>query len=516
MDNPMKTRNYTISKGFVSGLLFFLLTGCTVGTLYERPQDLPIPSGYETQAEQFSAESVNSARWWEAFDDEILVGLVDQAQRNNLDLRQGALRIVEARAIRGGAKSALLPSVDLVGTALKTEASEHSLSLAANATQYQLGAEIGWELDFWGRIRRSIESADAQLLATEADFNDFRTIIATEVANTYIQLRAAEIRLGLAEESVQIQEKLLSNTRAQFDLGEGTKLDVAQAEAIFYDTQALVPALKRQRALARNGLAVLLAIPGNELDTLVQSAEPALPRMGDSINIGVPADLVLQRSDIVAAEFRAISAAAAAGVAEADRRPNISLGGSLLFEVIDGAPTPAGGAQGSDLGDLLSIDSLAYAIAPSINLPIFDGKRRLNNVRAADARYQSSLENLRQAIILALSEVNNAIVSIETAAQESTYLQASVASYALAYETANIQYVEGDIAFTPVLDSLRQRVAQEQRLVLAQSALAAGIVDLFRSLGGGWQDNQIPLLPAETIQQMQQRTNWGGLLGENQ
>ena len=500
---------------YVPLLLILFLSACTVGPNYQRPQ-LPLPDAFEHElASTFSENGISVSKWWESFNDPVLNDLVEISFRNNHDLRVGALRILEARALLGSSRSNLYPEVSIAGSASLSEGSEHASSLPAEVEDYQLGTNFRWELDFWGRVRRSIESSEAMLNTTEADFRDLRVMIAAEVANAYIQLRSAEQRLSLTSENVNIQKKALFDTRAQFKEGESTLLDVSQAEAVYADTQALIPSLIRERISARNTLATLLAIPFFEVDRRL-SGRSDLPWLDTAINVGIPVDIIRQRPDVQAAEWRAISAAAQVGIAEADRRPSINLSGSLLFQVIDGVPTKAGGANGSSFNDLLGSDSIAYSIMPSLNLPIFDAKRRKNNVRAADARYQTALEQLEQSVIVALRDIDNAMTQVETSQSEVKYLKTSVDAYIRAFETSSIQYEEGDIAFVSVLDSLRQRVSQELRLVQARSSVSLGVVSLFKALGGGWQGVETPILQQDVVDEMRERSDWGDLLGEKQ
>ena len=498
---------------FVPLLLALLLSACTVGPHYQRPQ-LPLPDSFGHESSNvFSQENSGISKWWKLFNDPILDELVEVSFQNNHDLRLGALRILEARALLGSTRSGLYPEFSADGSVTFSDASEHATANPVQTENYQLGSSFRWELDFWGRVRRSIESSEALLNVTEADFRDLRVIVAAEVANAYIQLRSAEQRIVLTTENVIIQKKALLDTRALFEEGENTLLDVSQAEAIYADTQALIPGLIRERVNARNTLATLLAIPFFEVDKRV-SERSGLPWLDTAINVGVPLDIIRQRPDIQAAEWRAVSAAAEVGIAEADRLPNINLAGSLLFQVIDGVPTKAGGASGSSASDLLDSDSFAYSITPSLNLPIFDAKRRKNNVLAADARYQSSLEQLEQTVIFALRDIDNAMTQLETSHSEVNYLTTSVEAYTRAYETAAIQYEEGDIAFVSILDSLRQRVSQELSLIQARSSVSLGAISLFKALGGGWQDLEAPMLREDMVDEMRERTDWDTLLGE--
>lgn len=494
-------------------LFVLLLPACTVGPNYQRPQ-LPLPDSFGHESSSaFSQDSMRVSKWWLLFNDPILNDLIQVSFQNNHDLRVGALRVLEARAVLGGSRSGLYPELSIAGSASSSEGSEHASATPVQVDDYQLGTNLKWELDFWGRVRRSIESSEAILNLTEADFRDLRVIIAAEVANAYIQLRAAEQRLSLASENVSVQNQTLLNTRAQFEEGDSTLLDVSQAEAIYADTQALIPSFFRERNNARNMLATLLAIPFYEVDTRVAGGSD-LPWLSTTINVGVPMNIIRQRPDIQVAEWRAVSAAAQVGIAEADRRPSINLSGSLLFRVIDGVPTQAGGASGSSFSDLLEGESIAYSIMPSLNLPIFDAKRRKNAARAADAQYQSSLEQLEQAVIFALRDIDNAMTQVETSQSEVKHLKTSVDAYIRAYETAAIQYEEGDIAFVSVLDSLRQRVSQELNLVRARSSVSLGVVSLFKALGGGWQDIDTPMLRKDMRKEMRERSDWGDLLGD--
>src|SRR5882762_8682903 len=255
--------------------------GCMIGPNYQRPKVSVSPNWGETGDQRVSTESTANRGWWRTFNDPVLDRLVARAYRDNLTLQQAGVRVLQARAQLGIAVGEIFPqSQQAIGSVQYNRTSDRA-STAAFFTkgggggssidywQSTIGAQASWELDFWGRIRRGIESADASLLATLADYDNTLVSLTADVANTYIALRTAEERIRIARENVEIQEQTLKIVEARFRNGTVTQLDVEQARTVLLNTQATLPTLETQRRQARNALAVLLGITPNDLDDLL-------------------------------------------------------------------------------------------------------------------------------------------------------------------------------------------------------------------------------------------------------
>src|SRR6266849_3224780 len=247
--------------------------GCMIGPNYQRPKVSVSPNWGETGDQRVSIESTTYRGWWRAFNDPVLDRLVARAYRDNLTLQQAGVRVLQARAQLGIAVGEIFPQTQqAIGSVQYYRTSDRSATAAfspggsssAAYWQSQIGAQATWELDFWGRIRRGIESADASLLATLADYDSTLVTLTADVANTYIAFRTAEERIRIARENVDIQEQTLKIVEVRFTYGTVTQLDVEQARTVLFNTLATLPTLETQRRQARDALSVLLGMPPND------------------------------------------------------------------------------------------------------------------------------------------------------------------------------------------------------------------------------------------------------------
>jgi NodT family efflux transporter outer membrane factor (OMF) lipoprotein len=280
-----------------------------VGPNYQRPKVSVSPSFGETgDQRRVSTESTPYRDWWRAFNDPVLDRLVARAYRDNLTLRQAGVRVLQARAQLGIAVGEIFPQAQqAIGSVQYNRTSDRAPSAALASSgggsgsvaywQSQIGAQASWELDFWGRIRRGIQSADASLLATLADYDNTLVTLTADVANTYIALRTAEERIRIAQENIEIQQQTLQIVEARFKFGVVTQLDVEQARTTLLNTQATLPTLETQRRQARDALSVLLGMAPNDLGDLLDG--PAgIPASPPQVIVGIPADLLRRRPDI--------------------------------------------------------------------------------------------------------------------------------------------------------------------------------------------------------------------------
>src|SRR6266849_4078039 len=310
--------------------------GCMIGPNYQPPKVSVSPNWGETGDQRISAESTTYRDWWRAFNDPVLDRLVARAYRDNLTLQQAGVRVLQARAQLGIAVGEVFPQTQqAIGSVEYYRTSDRATTGAAFKGsvaywQAQIGAQATWELDFWGRIRRGIESADASLLATLADYDSTLVTLTADVANTYIALRTAEERIRIARENVDIQEQTLKIVEVRFTYGTVTQLDVEQARTVLFNTLATLPTLETQRRQARDALSVLLGMPPNDLSDLL-SGPSTIPVSPPQVIVGIPADLLRRRPDIRSAELQAAAQTAQIGVAKADLFPAFSLTGNFVF-----------------------------------------------------------------------------------------------------------------------------------------------------------------------------------------
>lgn len=451
------------------------LCGCAVGPNYKQPE-VSTPAAFQQAVpDSFTTGSSDLREWWAIFNDSLLESLVNRAATNNLDLRIAAARIDEARALRGVAKSGLAPQIDATGAAQVTRASEETTPLPAGFSPenefYSIGGAASWELDVWGRVRRSIESATAGYEASIEEFRDIRVILYAEIAATYIQVRTLQKRIAYAETNALAQQGTLRLTMDLNEAGLVGNLDVSQATLNLERTRSAIPTFRANLAQAVNRLGVLLGEPPETLHAELGTVQP-IPVPPDLVAVGVPADLLRQRPDLRRAERTLAAQTARIGVATAELYPQFSLPGTLALEALD-----PGNLNGS---------SLTYAFGPTLRWTLFSGGRIRNTIKIEEARTRQSLYAYEQAVLLALEDAEGAMVAF---AQERDRHQRVLAARNAARNSVELVldlYRGGLTQFQNVLDMERSLAQQDDELAVSRGFLAGDAVRIYRALGGGW------------------------------
>ena len=490
--------------------LMLMVTGCTMlGPDFTRPE-VPTPSIWLTTDEVLTGEPGEQAEWWKLFNDPVLDSLIDTAYRQNLPLQIAGLRIIEARAQLGIARGNRYPQLQQASGAVSAvELSENGPNFSPAAadgefTTYQAGFDAAWELDFWGRFRRGIEAAEANLSATVADYDNALVSLTAEVARTYVTIRTQEERLALAQANIGLQQESLRVARVRFENGATTELDVQQAISSLAETQALVPILQKSLRQANNGLSILLGMPPADL-TEVLGGPGTIPVAPVQVAAGVPADLLRRRPDVQGAEQQAASRSALVSVAVTDLYPSFSLLGSIGYQSSDTGRSSA--------GDLFDSDSLFFSAGPAFRWNILNYGRIRNNIRVQDARLQQALVNYRNTVLTAYREVEDAMVAFVQSQKESGFRATSAQAAKRSTEIANIQYREGSVDFQRVIDTERTLVAQQDLWTSARGDIALNLIAMYKALGGGWEIREgRDFISGENRSEMEQRTNWGDLL----
>ncbi len=470
--------------------------------------DITIPEASEewvaSKQEKFPSAQANiNPRWWKDFNSPELNVLIEKAYRQNLTLHQAALRILQARALLHAVGSERYPSVNSKNSIIRTNPSGNAQPSDTAFTHYQLSLDSSWELDLWGRTRQAIVAANADLNKLNAAYEDIALSLGAEVSSVYINYAVLQNQVKLINANIELQKQSLRITKALFEEGSRTALDVQQARAILAATQALVPNLERNKSQIRNALITLLALPPAEIDTLLPKGDIMLPTLSDDIPIGIPLDVLRRRPDIRQAEWAAVAAAARAQVAHLERYPRISLSGSINLQVTDGIPTLFGGGPGK----LFSKDSLGFVIGPSVSIPLFNTQRLENNLLAQDAAFQQSLTTYRLAVFRGLQDVENSLTLLAQSRQRYHHLCKSVEAYHKAYTIAKILYQEGEGNFQNIIDTQRQLIDQQQTKIAEQGNISLAHISLIRSLGGGWVPEKSARLDDETRESLQKRSS---------
>jgi len=510
----MKTR-YLIFGVIISFTL--LLAGCIVGPDYIRPE-VPEPQKWlEEKNPSIKSESADFDQWWTVFNDPVIDRLVKMASEQNLSLRIAGIRILEARAQLGIAIGDFYPQSQSVGGSYSyTDASKHTANSQPGADfkygNMDIGFDAAWELDFWGKFRRAVESDIRTLEASIANYDDILVTLTAEVVRTYVLIRTLERRLGISIENVKTQKQSLQITETRFKEGDITELDVQQARALLRDTQAQVPRIQADLRQSKNGLAILLGMLPGELKDILE-ASTSIPIVPGELIVGIPSELLRRRPDIRLAEHQLAAQGARIGVAQADLYPHFSLFGSIGLHASDASVTAAGFPGGSSFGDLWDSDSVSFFGGAGFSWNIFNYGRIKNRVRVQDARFEQLAVNYKNKVLKAAQETEDAMVSFLRSREEAEFLSESVDAATRSVGLAMIQYREGLVDYQRVLDSQRFQSQEQDLLTQTQGSVVQNFIAVFKALGGGWQIREGKyFVPEETRKKMQERTDWGNLL----
>ncbi|SNS96764.1 efflux transporter outer membrane subunit [Pseudomonas segetis] len=460
-------------KLFAPALLALAVSACAVGPDFKQPENTP------AQLSQLSAGKYDQghfeALWWQQFDDPTLNQLVNQSLQDNRELRVAFSRLKAARAIRDDVANDRLPTITSrassdIGKAQQPDITEDRVS----TERYDLGLDMVWELDLFGRIQRQLEASDAQIEVAEADYYQLQVSLIAELVDAYGSLRGAQLREQIARENLHNQEESRGITEDLRDAGVGSELDVLRADARLAAVEASVPRLQAEQVRARNRIATLLGQRADQLD--IDLSPQPIPAIAKALPIGDPTELLRRRPDIRAAEQNLAAATANIGVATADLFPRVSLSGFLGFTA----------GRGSQIG---SSAARAWGVSPNITWAAFDLGSVKARIRGADAEAEGALAQYEQQVLLALEESENAFSDYAKRQQRLLALiRQSEASRAAAAQAA-VRYREGTVDFLVLLDAERERLAAEDSQALAEVELYSGIVAIYKTLGGGWQPN---------------------------
>jgi len=471
-----------------AGLLLAISTGCTgwrdyvangfkVGPNYCRPAAPVADQWIDASESSLNTGATSDAAWWRTFNDPILDALVTSAYRQNLTLRVAGLRILEARAQRAIAAGELFPQSQFaMGDYTRLQLSKNGPSGASPElyfSEWTLGTGLSWELDFWGRFRRAIEAADANLDASVESFDNILVLLLADVAQSYTNVRIAEQRLVYAKQNVDIQRGNLRLAEDRFHNGTTTRLDVTQALSNVAQTEAIIPPLEAQRRQAVNQLCILLGMPPQNQDALLAGSS-GVPKAPAQVAIGVPAELLRRRPDVRQAERDVAAQSALIGVATSDLYPHFSLDGTIYVDA-------------THVKDLLDGDSLAGAVGPAFRWDILNYGRLTNKVRVQEARFQQMAVQYQNVVLRANAEAENAVVAFLKALLQVKWLNQATDAARDSVQLVSNQYREGTIDFNRVFDTQQFLTQQQDQLAVAQGTVAQSLIQLYKALGGGWQ-----------------------------
>ena len=465
-----------------------LLAGCTVGPDYRKPPII-LPPKFAEANEPIAATYADLASWWTSFGDRELDKLVGRAISQNFDIETAGSRIREARAREIVAGAAALPQVDAQASASRQRISENAIPVPPGAggangssggafglpgsefNTVRAGFDASWEIDLFGRNRRSIEAAAARTGTAVWNRRDVQVSVAAEVAKAYLSLRTAQQKIASANDEVDRQQRSLRLVGARVRGGLVTGQDLVQQQSELAAAQSAIPPLKAQAEQEIHALGVLT---GEAPEALIAELSPiaGLPS-APPVPAGLPSDLLRRRPDIRTAEQNLHAATADIGVATADLYPRFSL-----------SAVPA--LVSTTLAKLLEWGSRSYTASASIDWPIFNGGRTRANIAVANAQQEQALISYRKTILIALQDVEDALSNIDNDRRQIDRLDAARRSAARAEEIARTRYRGGLVTYSDVLQTQASRISLESQLIQSRGTLGRDTIALFKALGGGW------------------------------
>ena len=494
------------------------LSGCMVGPDYSRPATqttdgykTPVQGEFTDAVQTVSSKTLNPVLWWESFSDPTLTQLLKQAAGENISLQSAAVRIYQARSALGVADATLLPTVGLGGSAQQTnQPSVLSQFLNASSTTalQNVVVSANWEIDFWGKFRRGIESALAGYQSAVATYYAADVSLAAEVANTYVNIRYYEQSIEVARANLVLQAESLRIAGARYKYGATSLLDLSQAQSQYEQTKSMIPPLVAGLKKAQNAMSILLGKPPEYYETNYGSAKGTLTPPAE-LQVGIPKDLLRRRPDILQAEYYAASQSALIGVNAAALYPSFSLAGYFGFQTMQYTGGPS-------LGPIFSWDNRTTNIAASFTFPLFYRGAIYDQIRVQDAVFQQAILNYQNLVLKAQQEVDDSLIMISTSRSGSADLVLAVKAAQQAAALALDRYKQGQNDYNTVIVAQQQLLQVQESLVQSDSNILLGYVSAFKALGGGWSgDLDVPALPGAVVDQMQQRTNWGTVLINN-
>lgn len=452
--------------------LLIFLPGCSLGPLYQRPT-VDSPETYRGQVDPGEARSFADLQWWEVFGDDELKGLIEEALKNNYDLRTAAARVEEARAFVGVARSELFPQIDYEGGVGRAHSTgQFFVPVPGGQTKdvFKGLFNLAWEFDVWGRIRRANEAAFADLLATEEFRRAIVLSLVSAVAQAYFELRELDLELEIALRTRESFQRTLDLFSRRLQVGVASKLETARAEAALASTAAVIPNLERFIVAKENQINVLLGRPPQPIPRGAvltgQKFPPETPP-------GLPSQLLERRPDIRQVEQTMIAANARIGVAEASFFPRIGL-------------TSFFGGASDDIENVVKGTGNIWAATGQMIGPIVQGGRLFGNYQIALAQWEQAKLQYQQTVITALQEVSNALTNQQKLAQVRQEQERAVAAFQESVRLATLRYTGGFATYFEVIEAQQQLFPAENALAQVRRDQLIAVVQLYSALGGGW------------------------------
>ncbi len=490
----------------ITGLL---LTGCMVGPDYKEPFK-PTVDQWKIDDDSVSEEPFENDEWWEVFNDPVLCQLIYEGYAGNLSLQSIGVQVLQARAQLAQSVGELYPQQQsVIGnlTYYRIGGSQFQSVLPQYFATDAFGISANWELDFWGKYRRAIQSNDAAFLASIAAYDNALVILTSDIASVYIKIRTIEEQIKITKANIQVQAIGLQIAQVRYNEGEVSLVDVEQALTELTETQSKLPQYYADLQKQKDALCLLLGMVPNQLDCLL-ALEQGIPEAPLSVAVGIPIETIARRPDIHQSRLEAVAQSELIGATKANLFPALSLSGTFTFNSTNINP--------SSLGDLFNWSNRSYTAGPGLSWPILNYGQITNAVRVQDAIFQEALLNYINVVLKAQQEVQDNITAFIEAKNAVYYLTEANRAATKTLQLALIRYKEGESDFTPVLNAEQQQLRVQSSLTSAQGDIPLALVALFRSLGGGWEiRNGDDVIPDDIKCEMAERTDWGTLLRQH-
>jgi len=471
-------------------LLAFLITGCLTGPGYRAP-DVPLPAAFRETGSRATSAAGDTLRpggaaaseaspapgeFWQSLGDTTLDRLIGEALRANYDVRAAEARVRGARAARLSTALFLAPAVTAQAgytrQRLAAAAFPFGLSVFPDQNVWDGGFDAAWELDLWGRVRRSAQAQGVLVTVARENLRDVQVSLVAELARSYFELRGAQEQLGVARRNAENQRRTLQVTRERLDAGRGTRFDTERAQAQWSSTEALIPGFEAQVAAAQYQIGVLVGrAPAAVAEEVAQVAP--LPTPPAAVSLASPDSLIRRRPDVAAAERQLAAQRAFVSAAKAEYLPRITLGGAAGFA----------GPSVSSLGDR---GTFRYAVGPVVSWPLLNLGQVKAGVDASRAREAEAGAQYTQAVLRALAEVETSLARYRTARARTARFDEAAAASERAAELARVRFTEGVADFLQVLDAERTQLEAQDQLAQARTAGATAYAALYKALGGAW------------------------------
>ena len=462
--------NKFISKpfNFAAILASLSLTACVVGPDYVSPSANVPDKWHNAMDTPQKLSAAELATWWKSFNDPLLSQLIDRSMSGNFDLKKALAQIKQAQAQQGVANAVFFPQINSQGSA----GENYSGTTDKRNPHYTLGLNASWQIDLFGGIARSVESAQANVEASEFGYQAVQVTLVSQIGLNYVQMRTFQARLKVAEQNLAAQENIHKLTYWRWQAGTGNKLDEEQALSSVEQLRAQIPNLKNQIAQNQHQIALLLGVPAGSLNAQLNAPQP-IPNTGLKIAIGIPADVLRQRPDIRQAERQLAAQTAQIGVATAALYPKLTLSGSIGLDVIKAS-------------NMFTTAGLIDSLLGQLTFPIFNAGSIRQNINVQNALQEQALASYETTVLTALKEVENALVGIAQTQQNLQNLDKAVKAAERAMALAQSQYQAGLIDFQNVWQTQRNLLSLQDQYRTSQGQISNYMINLYTALGGGW------------------------------